>query len=130
MAAPQRFVSARNKIHAFEEILDPTLMEDHIFDVFELFRSDRDALSLLAARTGPDWKIYQYVGTWADRHFDLTVEPMGGMIRAMSDDPPVLPTLDYEIVRRDLLDENLVGVMQMYYDGFFLIDRYRYPEVS
>ena len=115
-AAPARFVQAHEADEPWHEAVDPTLFPDPFFETFGLFRSDRDALSLLAGPTGPDWRVYRYVAYWDDAEFDREIEPLGGRLRAMRGDEPARPSLDYALMGHDLLDDAEVSIPHLYRD--------------
>ena len=115
--APRAFVPAHARAHDWQVAIEDGLFPEGGFHaVFDLFRSDRDALSLLADPAPPGLRLYRYGAIWDTDDFEDGAEPFGGRLRAMVGDEPAAPTLDFAILGHDLLDRDEVSVLHLYHD--------------
>ncbi len=115
-AAPPLFVRDIDRAADRQIVLSESLFANAFHGTFGLFRSDRDALSVLAGRTPDHVWLYRYIIYWDDIEWDAATEPFGGRFRAMVGDKPNDPTLDFDLVGYELLDESEVSVTHLYED--------------
>ena len=104
---------------------------DAFFRTFRAFRSDRDALSVLADRSPADLHLYRYDVVWDER--SGLGEAFDGLVRALDGEAIDEPTIPFQPVGSELLDRDGVSVTHLYDHDFtrgVTLDEARLPDIA
>lgn len=115
MACPSVLSSDDPPEFSFQRYLPASLHSDHFFETYELFRSDRDALSYMGEPAPVDGSRNLYKFTLVTG-FPINTEPLKGLVRSMDGDNASEPTLDFRLLGFELIDESLVSITHLYHD--------------
>lgn len=114
-AVPPICVADGAAAYPWQHVLPPTLWADAFWPTFGLFRSDRDALSVIGDTLPEGIGLYAYTALWLPRDFP-SEPPLGGMIAALAGDTATGAAIDFAPVGFDLLDRDGVSVVHLYRD--------------
>lgn len=110
--APEVCIPEGEHAEPWQTALPASFFSDTFFRTFRSFRSDRDALSVLADRAPADLHLYRYEIVWNES--SGLGEAFDGLVRALDGEAIGEPTLPFQSVGLELLDRDGVSVTHLY----------------